>query len=308
MSGKYGELMIGIPEAVRGKAMASGARSWLDELPALIAELARDWSLALGRVFDTATEALVVEATTDAGVPAVLKLPIWPGGPTSSEITVLRLAGGAGCATLLRHDPAGRALLLERLGPSLFDLGIPIQRRHEILCAAARTVWRPAPGHALPTGADRARWIAEHVTAMWRELDHPCTRQAIDHAVACAWRRHAAHDDTRAVLIHGDVHQWNTLAAGDGFKLVDPDGLLAERECDLGVLMREDPVELMDGDPRDRARWLAAHTDTDPVAIWEWGVAERVSTGLILLRCGMREVGEQMLAAADHITTNHPGF
>lgn len=27
-----------------------------------------------------------------------------------------------------------------------------------------------------------------------------------------------AHDDERAVFVHGDVHEWNTLAAGDGFK------------------------------------------------------------------------------------------
>jgi streptomycin 6-kinase len=51
----------------------------------------------------------------------------------------------------------------------------------------------------------------------------------------------AAHDDERAVLVHGDVHEWNALQApGGGFKLVDPDGLVAEPEYDLGVLMRED--------------------------------------------------------------------
>ena len=69
--------------------------------------------------------------------------------------------------------------------------------------------------------------------------------RAINYALACAARRIEAHDDERAVLVHGDVHQWNALEAGDGFKLVDPDGLLAEAEYDLGVLMREDPVELL---------------------------------------------------------------
>lgn len=33
-----------------------------------------------------------------------------------------------------------------------------------------------------------------------------------------------------AVLVHGDVHQWNALEAKQGFKLVDPDGLLAEAD------------------------------------------------------------------------------
>jgi len=44
------------------------------------------------------------------------------------------------------------------------------------------------------------------------------------------------------VLLHGDVHQWNTLQAGVDWKLVDPDGLLAEPEADLGVLMREETL------------------------------------------------------------------
>jgi streptomycin 6-kinase len=46
------------------------------------------------------------------------------------------------------------------------------------------------------------------------------------------------------VLVHGDVHQWNALQAGAGLKLVDPDGLLADAEYDLGIIMREDPEVL----------------------------------------------------------------
>ena len=86
--------------------------------------------------------------------------------------------------------------------------------------------------------------------------------------------------------MHGDVHQWNALEAprdaAGRFKLVDPDGLLAEAEYDLGIIMREDPVELRAGDPRERARWLAARCGLDATAIWEWGVVERVSTGLLV--------------------------
>ena len=107
------------------------------------------------------------------------------------------------------------------------------------------------------------------------------------------------------MLVHGDVHQWNALRTperdGPGWKLVDPDGLLAEPAYDLGILMREDPVELMAGDPFDRAAWLAARTGVDATAIWEWGVVERVSTGLLAEQIGLQPVGRQMLAAADAI-------
>ena len=69
----------------------------------------------------------------------------------------------------------------------------------------------------------------------------------------------------------------------------------------MGIIMREDPVELLDGDARERARWLARRTGLDATAIWEWGAVERVSTGLLCTRVGLQPAGREMLAAADHV-------
>ncbi|UWZ59551.1 aminoglycoside/hydroxyurea antibiotic resistance kinase [Dactylosporangium aurantiacum] len=291
-----------LPATVRAKAEAAGAHDWLRGLPQLVAEIQEDWAVTVGRVYADATEALVAEATMADGSPAVLKL-IVPrlGNAAANEITVLRLAGGDGCARLLRHDVARQALLVEKLGPSLSELGLPVGRRLEILCDVASRVWRPVPDAGLPTGAAKGAWLGAFITDLWERLGRPCAERTVTHALACAERRVAAHDDERAVLVHGDVHQWNTLRGADGFRLVDPDGLLAEPEYDLGVLMREDPVELMAADPRDRSRWLAARTGLDETAVWEWGVVERVSTGLVLTQVGLQPVATQMLAAADAI-------
>ena len=294
--------MLDIPAIVRNKALAADAGWWLDELPGLITSLERAWSLRVGDPFGDATEAFVAEAWCDDASAAVLKLVVpRAGDPAANEISVLRLANGEGCARLLRADPTRGALLLERLGASLHQLNLALPERLEILVSTAARVWRPAPDCGLPTGADKGRWLVEHVTTSWEQLDRPCSEQAVAHAVACAARRVAAHDDERAVLVHGDVHQWNALQADGGFKLVDPDGLLAEAEYDLGILMREDPLELLDGDPRRRARWLAASTGCDATAIWEWGVIERVSTGLLCTRIDLQPVGRQMLAVADRV-------
>jgi streptomycin 6-kinase len=294
--------VLDIPRLVRNKAVATGVEHWLETLPALVADLERDWSMTVGRIFADASEALVTEVACDDGTPAVLKVVVpWSGDAARYEITVLRLAGGDGCVHMLRSDEARGALLLERLGPSLHDLAVPMVERHEILWRTAARVWRPAPDCGLPTGAEKGRYLIDFVTTTWEALDRPCSERAVDYALACAERRIAAHDDGRAVLVHGDVHAWNTLAAGDGFKLVDPDGLLAEAEYDLGVLLREDPVELLDGDPHERARWLAARTNLDATAIWEWGVIERVSSGLLCTKIDLQPVGRDMLAAADHV-------
>lgn len=300
-----------VPEVVRNRAAATGAgaEAWVTGLPATVASLERDWGLVAGRPFGDSTEAYVCAVTQEDGTPAVLKIAIpRPGDAFAREATALRLAGGRGCVRLLRDDPAREALLLERLGRSLHDLGRPLEERLDVLCAAARRVWRPAAGCGLPTGRDKARWLADFVVGLWEELDRPCSERAVAHAVAAAGARERAHDDERAVLVHGDVHEWNALEADDGFRLVDPDGLLAEPELDLGVMMREDPVELLAGGPWERAHGLVARcrgdgSALDVRAVWEWGVAERVSTGLLATRVGLQPVGRHMLAAADRIAT-----
>ena len=292
-----------VSEVVRNKAHAAGAAAWLDGLPALIADVEADWSIRVGRQYSGGTEAFVAEATLEDGGEAVLKLPIpLAEGVVGNEIKVLRLANGEGCARLLRADGDRCAMLLERLGPSLFDLALPLAQQHEALCAAAEQLWRPAPDCGLPTGAEKGRWLVDMIEATWEELGRPCAERAVDYALSCAARRIAAHDDERAVLVHGDVHQWNTLWAKQGFKLVDPDGLLAEAEYDMGIVMREDPVELLAGDPRARARWLAQRTGLDATAIWEWGVVERVSTGLLATKIDLQPAATQMLAAAERVS------
>jgi streptomycin 6-kinase len=295
--------VVVVSGVVRNKALAVGAEQWLADLPDLIADLEASWRIEVGRPFDDATEAFVAEATLEDGTPAVLKLVVPRSGHhAADEITVLRLTAGEGCVRLLRDDAARGALLLERLGRSMVQLGLPLAQRLEILCDTAARVWRPATGCGLRTGVEKGRWLIDHLVALWDELDRPCSERAVAHAVACAESRIAAHDDERAVLVHGDVHQWNALEADGGFKLVDPDGLLAEPEYDLGILMREDPDDLLRApDPHERARSLAARTGLDATAVWEWGVVERVSTGLLATRIDLQPAGREMLTVADHV-------
>ncbi len=291
--------VIDVPAVVRNKAHAARADDWLDELPALVASLAAEWSVVVGRPFEGGTDAYVAEATRLDGTPAVLKVVVpGAGNDASNEATALHLADGDGCPVLYRNDPDRGALLMERLGRPMYELGLPLSRRLDILCATAARVWRPAADCGLPTGADKARWLADFIVTSWEELDRPCSEKAVDHALACARKREQAHRDERSVLVHGDVHQLNALQCGDGFKLIDPDGLLAEAEYDLGVLMRGDPVELLVGDPLHRARWLGARMDLDPVAIWEWGIVERLSSGLLCTRIHLQPLGRHTLRAA----------
>ena len=292
-----------IPDVVRNRAISEGYPTWIDELPEIVDQLERDWSIEVGRAYAEGTEAFVADAVLADGTLGVLKVlvPRRGGGIDDHEATVLRLAAGAGCPILYRDDPARGALLMERLGPSMFASGLPYAERLPALCDAAARIWRPAPDADLPSTAAKAAWLIEFVTTKWEALGRPCTERTIEHAVACGQRRLAAVHAERPLLLHGDVHQWNALEAGDEFKLVDPDGLVGDAEYDLGVILREDPDEPLAADSLATARWMAHRYDLDATAIWEWAVIERVSTGLVATEIGLQPVGRELLAFADRL-------
>jgi len=301
---------IDVPDAVRITARSHGdlGAQWLADLPAIFAELEQRWDIAVGATLSGGTAACVAKATMADGTAAVVKvaMPVTIDGAGVFDRSVLafELAAGRGCARLLAHDREFSALLIERLGRNLDALGLSVHRQLEIICATVRQMWVPVPADTnLPTGAEKAAWLAEFIASAWEELDHPCSAHAVDTALAFAAERAAAFDPQTAVLVHGDAHSWNTLEAGAGaFKLVDPEGLVSEPAHDLAVPMRELNAELLAGDAlhlgRERARLLGLLTDVDEHAIWQWGFIERVSTGLYSMRQG-HEGGAEFLEVAD---------
>lgn len=302
---------VDVPEAVRLKALFQGSegRRWLAGLGRLVRELERNWGVAVGPVLGGGSESYVAAVTTPGGEEAVVKLEMPPYGSFAGEVLTLLAAEGRGYARLLAHDEERHATLQERLGPSLRESGLPVAVQIEILCVTLRSAWKvPAPA-GLQTGAEKARWLSGFIAATWKELDRPCPRTVVEQALAFAERREAAFDPGAAVLVHGDAHSANALrdpkhASGEArFKLVDPDGLLAEPAYDLAIPMRDWSGELLAGDAarlgHERCAHLARLTGVDPRAIWEWGFVERVSTGLLATQVGSDRMGREILTVAE---------
>lgn len=284
--------VLDIPDEVRNKVIAEGNAAWLDELPSVVESLAQEWSLTFGATLRGGHAAFVVEATTADSRKAVLKIGV-PGTrrDLTCEATALRLVDGDGCASLLRTDLGRGALLLERLGPALYDVVPDPTTRHDMMCDIAVRFWRPvSPDVDLPTGADKAFEYANLLPRLWAETGYPCSEATVKDALAATERRRRAHDDRHAVLVHGDVHEFNVLQAADGgFKLIDPGGYRAERAYDLGTIIRCNPDS---GDNlHARTKRLAAHTGIDAKAIWDWGTIHRVIGGLYSRQIGFQPFG-----------------
>ena len=301
---------VDVPDLVRQRATSHGliGRRWLEHLPEVVAELAEGWGLQVGGSLHGGTAALVAAAVDASGRPCVLKIAmpaeIDGDGTFTQAVRAHELAQGRGCALLLEHDVARSAMLLERLGPNLDDLAMPLRRLLRTVATTLRSFWRAVPADCgLPSGGEKAVWLARYITSTWQELEQPCARAVIDRAVAFCDERAAAFDPSTAVLVHGDGHGWNTLRAGvDTYKLVDPEGLQSEPAHDLGIPMRENNEPLLAGPTaslvRERAEMLGAVCDVDPESVWQWGFIERVSTGLANLREFEGDDGMQFLEVA----------
>jgi streptomycin 6-kinase len=298
------------------KALGPAGSRWLDDLPDILASLAADWSIAYGRPFDGGNAAHVIEAVTSDARPVILKVALPPGvdgfSPFEQELETLRLAGGDPYAELIRDDPSRRSVLLERLGPPLASLGWPPARRLTTAASTLARGWRPVRTGRLPTGAEKAEWLADSVARQWAALGRPCSQAAVETAVGYAAERAAALDPGQAVLIHGDGHAGNILltpgpAGGStSFRLIDPEGLISEPAHDLGVALRDGNEELLADDTAaaamERCRSAALLTGVNGAAIWQWAFIERVSTGLFLLRLGHRREAGAFLAVADRLS------
>lgn len=282
-------MSLTIHDRVRRNAEAHGQTKWLAELPERVAEIAERWGLTIGDSPPNATEAFVALVRTPDGEDGALKM-VMPGiDPNRQQIRVLRAANGNGYVKLLRADEVENVLLLERLGGQLIQSGLSIDLQIAAICATLKLAWMPPPdGPAFVTGAAKALELGKIIEEGWGKFGKPCSERTFDRALAFAQNRAHAFDPATSVLVHGDAHFWNTLAApgsATGYKFVDPDGAFAERAFDLAIPMREWMGQRPDGDllqrVRERCCLLVDLTGVAAQPIWEWSVLQLVSNALL---------------------------
>jgi streptomycin 6-kinase len=191
-----------------------------------------------------------------------------------------------------------RALLFERLGPSLETFGYSVEQQIDIIGSTLPSVWRSVPDTcALPTGEQQARGLRDFILDHSARFQQPLSSHVIARALTYLDQRIAAFNRSTSVLVHGDAHPANILASksssepsGIEFKLIDPEGLISEPAHDLAIPLRDWSLELLAGDPvalgRTWAERLGRCAGVDPQEIWEWAFIERVSTGLLLRHLG----------------------
>jgi len=119
------EAALDVQPVVRQKAEHLGARgmAWLAQLPKLVADLEKEWSITAGDPFSGGNASYVCRAVTHDGDRVVLKLCL-PDDSFLGSVRLLHAANGNGYVRLLAHDDERYALLQEALGAPMDTLDL----------------------------------------------------------------------------------------------------------------------------------------------------------------------------------------
>lgn len=204
--------------------------------PELAERCATQWSLRLEDPYPDSSNSWVIRVVTSDGTPAVLKLS-FPGEQVAREAAALRSFAGRGSVRLLAVDEAAGAMLLERADP-----GRPLaqlcetddERATSIAAEIVRSIGCPAPADFKFPSVET--WFPQRVAPP------PELRDLASDAASIA--ADLIRSQPERLLLHGDLHQSNILAAGETWLAIDPKGVIGERACEIGPLLLN-PISLL---------------------------------------------------------------
>jgi streptomycin 6-kinase len=252
---------------------ADGTR-WLADLPQHIAELAQEWGLHLGPVFDhNGAVSWVAPVELSDGSEAVLKI-TFPHDEPRYEAQALRSLDGRGAVRVLRASDDGFSLLLERCRPGTALWSVGEAERTALACRLLPRLWRePAAGAPfLP--------LADYVAPWWEGIPRGAAYAGDAVAAAVAQGRTLAAHQPRCVLLHGDFHPGNVLAAQrEPWLVIDPKPLVGDPAYDLAqwlyncarfVIQADDAVAVL----RRQVDRFAVELGLDPARIAGWALVK----------------------------------
>ena len=274
-----------IPEEFARAVVAfrgAGGVAWLRELPATIEACAARWSIEVGPPFLPLYYNYVARAYDADGTRLVLKL-CFPDDEATTEREALRLFEGRGAVCLIEVDAERSALLLERLEPGT-KLSELCDTDDEGAISAAvnvmRSLLRPAPlVHEFPSVADWGRGFARH-RARYEGTSGPLPARLFDEAETLFRELNDSAD--APVLLHGDLHQGNIIAARrEPWLAIDPKGIVGEAAYEVGALLRN-PNDRILGWPNlprvmgRRIRRLSEELGFERERVRGWGLSQAI--------------------------------
>lgn len=255
------------------------AVDWADALAEQAPRCAARFGLELGEPLGGGSLAMVLEAVTASGEPAVLKLNP-PLAELAGEPDALAAIGGRGAVRLLDFDPGLGAFVLERAEPgSSLELALP---RLEALAVAARVAARThvelPEGHGFPTADAYLARVAIELPLRHVFAAVALPPEVLDATLVACGR--LAAPETGVGLANEDLHLGNVLAGErEPWLLIDPKPHAAEVAFSAGYLVRSGCAGLERDALAEALDVIADGVGASPRRVRDWALL-RASVGV----------------------------
>jgi streptomycin 6-kinase len=256
--------------------------AWIERLPAILINCEKRWSLRFAPPFAYQSYAYhyIAPALQSDGTAVVVKVHA-PTDEFIQEAEALRLFDGHGMVRLLDYDMHDRALLLERLEPGtrLSELEDD-EKATSHAATVMRQLWRPvSPGHPFPSVIDWGRGFLR-LRQRYKGGNGPFPAALLEEAESLFAELSASM--TELVLLHGDLHHENILAAERApWLAIDPKGVIGEPAYETGALIRNRLPNLLDVPQAirvltRRVDQLSEELNLDRTRVRDWSMAQAV--------------------------------
>ncbi len=210
-------------------------RQWLNNLPRIIGELEKNWSLKAEKSFRNLSYNYVAPCVCADGGEAVLKIALPLDNPEIfNEARFLQMANGKGTVKLLKIDETRRAILLERLlpGKNLKEIYPGDESKAvETAVKTLREIIREPPADC--AFGRLKNWFDDFFEkAPKTNFPSEFTNKARE------FFKELNSAPKQTFLIHGDFHHENILSASrEPFLAIDPKGIVGDIGYEISVFL-----------------------------------------------------------------------
>lgn len=222
-------------------------------------DLAERWGLASFSRLPGATCSQVF-ACEWQGQAAVLKIPN-PEVEEADAWEALVKAQGRGFVKPFLVDEGSGAVLMPRLGGSMADSSLSVEDQVHVWCDLAEQIARLSVKLSVMSSLD---YLGDLMP-----VDGP------EKASIIKVHGELLENRTEIAFLHGDLHHYNILSSGEGWKAIDLKALSGEREFEAAAFLRN-PIgqELAAEVSALRMKIMVDRLSFDPWRLWAWSAVQ----------------------------------
>jgi len=253
-------------------------KKWLDELPQIIKKYEQKWSIRTFPPFPLSYN-YVCPAETFDKKSVVLKISFPNNTEFATEIEALQSFNHAVSIRILEIDLESSAVLLERATPGtrLREVVSQSEQVH-IASQVIGSLHKPVTTHSLALFPSISDWaqVFDRYTTKYSLETGPIPKKIF--SLGESIFKEFMQDKKEHVVLHGDLHSDNILLSERGWLVIDPKGVIGEREFELGAYLRNPYYDLPeDSDHKkieaDRISQFSEELDFDRERIRGWALA-----------------------------------